>query len=64
MDAQVGHDSPGESLAGFLLVVMTTASEGVILSVVGVILEPILSARVSPGENHVHLLDERRRRPS
>ena len=62
MDVQIGRDSPGKSLAGFLLVVMTTTSEGVILLVGGVILEPILSARVSSGENSVHLLDERRRR--
>ena len=46
----------------WLLVVMTTASDGVVLPVGGVILELILSARVSPGENPVHLLDERRRR--
>ena len=59
---QIGWDSPGESLAGFLLVMMTTASKGVVLLVGGVILEPFPSARVSPGESHVHLLDERRRR--
>ena len=41
---------------------MTTASEGVVLPVGGVILEPIPSVQVSPGENPVHLLDERRRR--
>jgi len=41
---------------------MTTTSEGVVLPVGGVILEPIPSARVSPGESPVHLLDERRRR--
>ena len=51
-----------ESLAGFLLVMMTTASEDVVLPVGGVILEPIPSARVSPGESPVHLLDKRRRR--
>ena len=58
VDVQLGRDSPGESHAGFLLVVMTTASEGVLLPVVGVILESIPSARVSLGENPVHLLDE------
>ena len=62
VDVQIGWDSPGESLAGFLLVMMTTASEGVVLPVGGVILEPFPSARVSSGESHVHLLDERRRR--
>ena len=41
---------------------MTTASEGVVLPVGGVISEPIPSARVSMGENPVHLLDEQRRR--
>ena len=41
---------------------MTTAPEGVVLLVGGVILEPIPSARVSPSENSVHLLDEQRRR--
>ena len=60
VDVQLGRDSPGESHAGFLLVVMTTASEGVAIPVEGVILDPILSARASQGENHVHLLDERR----
>jgi hypothetical protein len=43
-------------------VMMTTASEGVVLPIEGVILEPIPSARISPGENPIHLLDERRRR--
>ena len=62
VDVWIGRDSPGESLAGFLLVVMTTASEGVVLPVEGVILEPISSARFSPGESPVHLLDEQRRR--
>ena len=62
VDVRIGRDSPSESLPGFLLVVMTTAFEGVVLSVGGVILEPISSARFSPGESHVHLLDERRRR--
>jgi len=64
VDMRIGRDSPSESLAGFLLVVMTTltASEGVVLPVGGVILEPISSARFSPGESPVHLLDERRRR--
>ena len=61
-DVQLGRDSPGKSLAGSLLVVMTTASEGVVLPVGGVILEPIPSMRVSSGENPVHLLDEQRRR--
>ena len=41
---------------------MTMASEGIILPVGSVMLEPIPSARVSPGENPVHLLDERRQR--
>ena len=41
VDTQLGWDSPGESLAGFLLVVMTTTSEGVVLPVGGVILDPI-----------------------
>ena len=54
----VGLDSSGESLAGFLLEVMTTAFEGIVLPVGGVISEPIPSARVSIGENPVHLLDE------
>ena len=45
-----------------LLVVMTTAPEGVILTVGHVVLESIPSARVSPGENPVHLLDKRQRR--
>jgi hypothetical protein len=58
----VGRDSSGESLAGFLLVVMTTMSEGVVLPVGSVISEPIPSTRVSTGENPVHLLDEQRRR--
>ena len=49
-------------LLAFLLAAMATASEGVVLPVGGVILEPISSARVSPGENPVHLLDEQRRR--
>ena len=62
VDAQVGRDSSGESLAGFLLVVMTTVSEGVVLPVGSVISEPIPSARVSIGENPAHLLDEQRRR--
>ena len=62
VDVQMGWDSPGESLAGFLLVMMTTTSEDVVLPVGGVILEPIPSARVSLGESPVHLLDERRRR--
>jgi len=62
VDVQLKRDSPGESLAGFLLVMMTTASEGVVLPVGGVILEPFPSARVSLGESPVHLLDERRRR--
>ena len=62
VDVQLGRDSPGESLAGFLLVVMTTAFEGIVLPVGGVISEPIPSARVSMGENPVHLLDEGRRR--
>jgi len=61
VDVQLGWDSPGESLSGFLLVVMTSASVGVVLPVGGVILEPIPSARVSPGENPIHLLDKRRR---
>ena len=61
VDVQMGWDSPGESLAGFLLVMMTTTSEDVVLPVGGVILEPIPSARVSLGESPVHLLDERRR---
>ena len=61
MDVKLGRDSPGESLTGFLLVLMTTASEGVVLPIEGVILEPIPSARLSPGESPVHLLDERRR---
>ena len=61
-DVQLGRDSLGKSLAGSLLVVMTTASEGVVLPVGGVILEPIPSMRVSSGENPVHLLDEQRRR--
>ena len=39
---------------------MTTASEGVVLPVGGVVLEPISSARFSPGESPIHLLDERR----
>ena len=60
VDVQLGRDSPGESHAGFLLVVMTTASEGVAIPVEGVILDPILSVRASPGENPIHLLDERR----
>ena len=38
---QIGWDSSGESLAGFLLVMMTTASEDVVLLVGGVILELI-----------------------
>ena len=59
---QIGWDSSCESLAGFLLVMMTTASKGVVLLVGGVILEPFPSARVSPGESLVHLLDERWRR--
>jgi len=62
VDVQLGRDSPGGSLAGFLLVVMTTVSEGVVLPVGSVISEPIPSARVSIGENPVHLLDEQRRR--
>ena len=62
VDVWIGRDSPGESLAGFLLVVMTTASEGVVLPVGGVILEPISSARFSPGESPIQLLDQRRRR--
>ena len=41
---------------------MTTAIEGVVLPVGGVILEPIPSARVSPGESPVHLSHERWRR--
>ena len=41
---------------------MTAVPEGVVLPVGGVIMEPIPSARVSLGENPVHLLDERRRR--
>ena len=62
VDVLLGWDSPGESLSGFLLVVMTSASVGIVLPVGGVILEPIPSARVSLGESPVHLLDERRRR--
>ena len=62
VDVRLERDSPGESFAGFLLVVMTMTSEGVVLPVGGVILEPIPSALVSPGENPVHLLDEGRRR--
>ena len=62
VDVQLGRDSPGESLAGFLLVMMTTTSEDVVLPVGGVILEPIPSMRVSSGESPVHLLDEQRRR--
>ena len=61
-DVQLGRDSPGKSLAVSLLVVMTMASEGVVLPVGGVILEPIPYARVATGENPVHLLDEQRRR--
>ena len=60
VDVQLGRDSTGESHAGFLLVVMTTASEGVAIPVEGVILDPILSVRASLGENPIHLLDERR----
>ena len=41
VDVQIGWDSPGESLTGFLPVVMTMASEGVVLPIRGVILEPI-----------------------
>ena len=41
VDVRIGRDSPSESLAGFLLVVMTTASEDVVLPVGGVILELI-----------------------
>ena len=41
---------------------MMTAPEGIVLLVEGIILEPILSARVSLGENPVHLLDVRWRR--
>ena len=37
VDVQMGWDSPGESLAGFLLVMMTTMSEDVVLPVGGVI---------------------------
>ena len=59
VDVQMERDSSGESLAGFLLVMMTTASEDVVLPVGGVILEPIPSVRVSPGESPVHLLDKR-----
>lgn len=54
-------NSPGESLASFLLVVMMTTPEGVLLPVGGVILEPILSAWAFLCENPIHLVDERRR---
>ena len=41
VDVQMEWDSPGESLAGFSLVMMTTASEDVVLPVGGDILELI-----------------------
>ena len=55
---QIGRDSPGKSLVGFLLVMMTMTSEGVVLPIGGVILEPFPTARVSPSESPVHFLDE------
>ena len=36
VDMQMGWDSPGESLTGFLLVMMTTTSEDVILPILWV----------------------------
>ena len=55
---QLGTRSPDESLAGYMLVAMTMASEGVILHIGDVILESVPVVRFSLGENHVHLLDE------
>ena len=48
---QLGTRSPDESLAGYMLVVMTMASEGIILRVGSVILESVPVARFSLGEN-------------
>ena len=55
---QLGMGFSGQKSRRFLLVAMTMVPEGVVLPVRGVILEPIPSARIPLGENHVHLLDE------
>ena len=46
---QLGTRSPDESLAGYMLVAMTMASEGVILRVGGVILKSVPVARFFSG---------------
>ena len=46
---QLGTRSPDESLAGYMLVAMTMASEGVILCVGGVILKSVPVARFFSG---------------